>query len=123
MSEVTLDPRYRSRLEQELGQADEAVKARDEIIRRQNAEIAPLRAERDRLKPLADAALDHRQKADEARTAAKAATARAEEAERLVAALQRNLDQAEASIALREKELSAKDALHAEVVKLLTQDA
>jgi len=119
-TEVTLDPRYRSRLEQELSQADEGIRTRDEIIARVTGEVGPLRAENARLKPLADAALEHRAAAAEAAKAQKTLAKQLAGAEKRVLGLEELLSAAEQKIARLEGEFVAYDALDARVQRAET---
>ncbi len=116
-TEVTLDPRYRSRLEQELSQADEGIKSRDEIIARMSGEVGPVRAENARLKPLADAALEHRAAAAEATKAEKALAKKLSAAEARIAGLQEHLDKAEQKAPRIEEELAEYDDLDGKIAQ------
>jgi predicted RNase H-like nuclease (RuvC/YqgF family) len=91
-SRLTNDPRYVERLELQLRQADERAQNNDNTINRLSEQVSTLQARVADLKPLAEAAQEHRQKAS---TEAK----RADQAERL-------LQKAQARIAGLEQELA-----------------
>ena len=109
------DPRYRSHLEAQLAQADEGIRTRDATIGRYIAEISPLRAENARLKPLAEAAIEHRQKAEAAAKAQNVLGKKLAAAENRILGLEELVAAAEEKIARLESELAGYDELNARV--------
>jgi predicted RNase H-like nuclease (RuvC/YqgF family) len=113
----THDPRYHSHLEAQLAQADERIKSHDSLVNRYTAEIDSLKARVSRLQPLADAATEHRHKADEAAAARKAIERKLTASENRILGLEEHLEQAEQKSARLEDELAAYDELNARVAK------
>ena len=116
-TEVTLDPRYRSHLEAQLAQADERIKGHDSLVNRYTAEIDSLKARVSRLQPLADAATEHRHKADEATAAQKALEKKLDASENRILGLEELLEKAEQKNARLEGELAAYDELNARIAQ------
>jgi predicted RNase H-like nuclease (RuvC/YqgF family) len=112
---ITTDPRYVERLEIQLRQADERAQNNDSTINRLHEQVSTLQAQVADLKPLAEAAQEHRQKAtseakraDEAERALKKAQAR-------IAGLEDELAKAEGQIASLQDDVAADEALDEKV--------
>lgn len=112
---TTADPRYAERLELQLAQADERAQTDGRRLQEALEKVERLQAQVADLKPLAEAAAEHRQKAGSEKRRADEAERALRSAQGGIAGLEGELAKAEGKIASLQEDLAAYEALDEKV--------